>query len=308
MGDPWHELNGYTMRDDPNSWKDHNPALVISTYCHARLTGQELSKRQWELLDGAGEHILAQDETGDGLPRHREFGDSTWDALALEGVSAYSAGLTLAAYRALAELAERFGVPDRAARYDAKLESGRRRFEELLWTGAFYRTDSGGRYREAVMADALIGPYYASLAGLGELLPLQHVRAHLEAAFEHNFTRYEGGEHGALLVSDTEGRRFSPDGAEELQINEVIVGSAWALAAMLQWYGLDAYAQAVSSSMRSVLYERSGLQFRTPAAWDVSATFRAPLNMRPLSIWLLAANAMRTPTDTPTDTPTGGSR
>jgi hypothetical protein len=63
---------------------------------------------------------------------------------------------------------------------------------------------------------------------------------------------------------------------------------------MLQWYGLDAYARALSETLRAVLYERSGLQFRTPAAWDQNGMFRAPLNMRPLSIWLLAANGSQT--------------
>jgi uncharacterized protein (DUF608 family) len=315
MEDPWHELNGYTMRDDPNSWKDHNPALIASFYLHRQLRGRRIESArprggrrteaaEWELLKAAGEHMLSMDETGDGLPRHREFGDSTWDALAFRGVSAYGAGLTLAAYRVLAEVAGDRAEHELQARYEDRLTRGRHTFEELLWSGDFYRTDSEGKYRDAVMSDALIGPYYASRAGLGEILPLDHVRAHLERAFDYNFERYDGGEHGPLLVSDGRSGRFTPDGGEELQINEVIVGSAWLLCGMLEWYGLDAYANAVADVLRRVIYERSGLQFRTPAAWDADGRFRAPMNMRPLAIWWLGANTIG---NTTSNTTGGGS-
>jgi uncharacterized protein (DUF608 family) len=293
MEDPWHELNGYTMRDDPNSWKDHNPALIAALYCHKQLTGSEIDRTEWALMKEAGAHVLAQDERGDGLPRHKEFGDSTWDALALKGASAYSGGLTLAAYRVLAELCARFEGAEAAELYSDRLETGRRAFEELLWSGRFYRTDSEGRYRNAVMGDALIGVYYASLAGLDEILPVERVRSHLETAFEYNLTRYAGGKHGPLLLSDGRETRFTPDGGEELQINEVIVGSAWAFCAMLDWYDLKPQATKLAETLTRVLYEESGLQFRTPAAWDAAGNFRAPMNMRPLAVWLLAANRAR---------------
>lgn len=293
MEDPWHELNGYTMRDDPNSWKDHNPALIVSFYLHKQLRGAPVDATEWDLLKAAGEHTLGDDTEGDGLPRHKEFGDSTWDALAFRGVSAYSAGLTLAAYCVLRSLAEGFGENELRELYSRKLSSGTEVFEKLLWTGAFYRTDSEGRYRETVMSDALLGPYYAALSGLGELLPVERVRSHLSTAFEYNAARYAGGRHGALLVSDGRGERFTPDGGEELQINEVIVGSAWALCAMMEWYGLRDTAGRLGESLRRTLYEDSGLQFRTPAAFDADGAFRAPMNMRPLSVWLLTMNQSR---------------
>ena len=293
MGDPWHELNGYTMRDDPNAWKDHNPALVLAFYCHTQHTGGRIEQSDWELLDAAGRHILSQADAADGLPRHGEFGDSTWDALALRGVSAYSGGLVLAAYRVLSEVASRFGAAERGREYAERAEVATRSFEELLWNGRFYRTDSEGHYREAVMSDALLGPYYASLAGLGESLPVRRVRSHLRTAFDYNLTRYADAAHGPLLLSDGRTARFTPDGGEELQINEVIVGSAWALCGMLDWYGLTEEAGELAATLRDVLYGRSGLQFRTPAAWDAAGFFRAPMNMRPLSIWFLAANRAR---------------
>ncbi|MFP4637867.1 MAG: GH116 family glycosyl hydrolase [Spirochaetaceae bacterium] len=293
MGDPWHELNGYTMRDDPNGWKDHNPALIVAFYLHTRLLRRAVRPAEWELLKTAASWLLDSVDPGDGLPRHREFGDSTWDALAFRGVSAYSGGLTLAAYRVIEEVAAAHGEHELSERCRRLRAAGTRAFDELLWSGSFYRTDSEGRYREAVMADALLGPYYASLAGLTEVLARERIDAHLRAAFDYNVMRYGGGEHGALLVADERAGRFVPDGGEELQVNEVIVGSAWALCAMLQWYGHADRSDALARSLRRIIYGRSGLQFRTPAAWDAEGRFRAPLNMRPLSVWLQAANAFQ---------------
>ncbi|MFP4206788.1 MAG: GH116 family glycosyl hydrolase, partial [Spirochaetaceae bacterium] len=293
MEDPWHELNGYTMRDDPNGWKDHNPALIVAFYLHTRLLRRAVRPTEWELLKTAARWLLDSVDPGDGLPRHREFGDSTWDALAFRGVSAYSGGLTLAAYRVIEEVAAAHGEHELSERCRRLRAAGTRAFDELLWSGSFYRTDSEGRYREAVMADALLGPYYASLAGLTEVLARERIDAHLRAAFDYNVMRYGGGEHGALLVADERAGRFVPDGGEELQVNEVIVGSAWALCAMLQWYGHADRSDALARSLRRIIYGRSGLQFRTPAAWDAEGRFRAPLNMRPLSVWLQAANTFQ---------------
>jgi non-lysosomal glucosylceramidase len=72
-----------------------------------------------------------------------------------------------------------------------------------------------------------------------------------------------------------------------LQVNEVLVGSAWVYVAMLAEYGLHEKARLLADRMVDFQYVRAGLQFRTPAAWDGEGQFRAPLNMRPLSIaWL----------------------
>jgi len=58
---------------------------------------------------------------------------------------------------------------------------------------------------------------------------------------------------------------------------------------MLRHHGLAAEADDVAGSLRDVLYGGTGLQFRTPAAIDRHGRFRAPLNMRPLAAWWLAA-------------------
>lgn len=288
MEDPWHELNGYTMRDDPNVWRDHNPGFIISFFLFHARCGTSPEREEWESVKRAFRFILSHDEDGDGLPEHKEFGDSTWDALAMRGISCFSGGLTLSAYGAISRWAHLFDDKDTLSIAQTLLEKGSKSFEKELWNGRFYRTDSNGAYRDSVMIDGLIGPFYGELAGLGSLLPRDHIRSHLRSAYELNFLGYRDGKFGPLLVSDGSGRRFLPDGGEELQINEVLVGSAWLFTAMLFQYGLKEEAFSVSETLARVLYQESGLQFRTPAAWDGEGNFRAPLNMRPLSSGIIS--------------------
>jgi len=287
MEDPWVSLNGYVMRDDPNVWKDHNPAFIISFYWHRRKTGQDITADEYSRLVRLADFMWAQDSENLGFPRHDEFGDSTWDNLDMRGLSTYAGGLYLAAWAALSQLAGEQTDHDRQHRYSQALSRGQSTLESL-WQGAFYRTNESGKYCNATMADALIGIYYARQAGLGDLIPLERTRQHLRSTFENNARQYHQGRYGPLLVAEPGQYNYGRDGGEELQVNEVIVGSAWILVAMLREYGLMQEAVELASAMVNHQYQNSGLQFRTPAAWDGLGRFRAPLNMRPLSIWWLA--------------------
>jgi uncharacterized protein (DUF608 family) len=249
------------------------------------MSGGEIDEREYGILMRIGRAILESGYLSEGLPVHAEFGDNTWDALQLRGYSSYSGGLSIAAYAVLSALARRYGDEAAAEEYEEYLLKGRELIETRLWNGKFYRTDSEGRYSDCAMTGALMGPFYASLAGVGALLPIEHILSHLGSVYEYNFLGYRDGAFGPLLVNDAASSRFVPDGGEELQINEVIVGSAWLYCGMLKHFGLRREAGQVSASLQSLQYERAGLQFRSPAAWDGEGRFRAPLNMRPLAVW-----------------------
>lgn len=287
MEDPWHLLNGYTMRDDPNNWLDHNPAMIISYYLLSRRCNFEIDEHEWEILTNLADHLQEQDRDNDGLPEHAEFGDTTWDALKFEGVGAFSGGLTIAAHAAMAALAHSFGDEERRIKHERLQQLGVESYEQKLWNGSYYRSTSSGIYAERIMVEALLGPFYARLSGLDSGLPEDHIVSHLEAAYRHNYLAYGDGAVGPLLVASRSEGPMTPDGGEELQINEVLVGAAWAYCAMLYEYGMTGEAAKVATSLVDTLYSRSGLQFRTPAAWDADSQFRAPLNMRPLAVWLL---------------------
>ncbi|MFW5711406.1 MAG: GH116 family glycosyl hydrolase [Spirochaetota bacterium] len=307
MEDPWYELNAYSWRDDPNVWRDHNPGFIVSYYLFRRYAGECITAAEYRILAQAAEYMLGQDSDKDGLPEHSEFGDSTWDALSLSGIGAYSGALAIGALAVMSRLSAEHDSAS-SERYRQLASRAVRSYQKALWNGHYFNSSSEGKYRRAIQADALFGVYLADLAGLrklpdenagpasgarGALLPAAQIRSHLLAVYEYNFRGYKNGRVGPLLVSNPERQSYRRDGGEDLQLDEVIVGSAWAYAAMLDYYGLEREAEAVETALVRTLYEDSGLQFRTPAAWDGEGRFRAPLNMRPLASWFLHLNEVR---------------
>lgn len=285
--DPFVRPNGYALRDDPNTWRDSNPAFVLATAAHHTLLGRPLADDTWRRLADAAE-LVAEQAPDAAVPRHDEFGDSTWDNLGLRGHSTYTAALCAGMWAVLArEAAARGQDPER---YEERLDAARRVLDGL-WTGSHFRAASEGKYVRAVMGDSLMGVYYADVCGTGPVVSRDRVRAHLRAAYEVAHLGYHDGTLGPLLVAERRNQRYEPDGGQELQVNEVIVGSGWLLAAMLTHYRLADEARAVAASLASALYGGSGLQFRTPAAIDADGRFRAPLNMRPLAAWWLLREA-----------------
>lgn len=311
MEDPWHRLNGYQMRDDCNLWKDHNPAFILSLYLERQLSGGaaeaglasaelaaagQFTERDWAALRQAGIFMLEQADPNTGLPLHQEFGDSTWDNLGIRGYASYSAGFTLGALAALARVAEQFDDHELAAEARRRLGPAQAAFTRYLWNGEYYRICDRGKYADCIMGDGVLGIFLAELAGLGDMLdaiPQESLRAHLRACYRYSFLQYRNGSVGPLLVAAPGKTRFLGDGGDELQVNEVLLGSAWACVAMMEYFGLEQEAQEIAAVLVKQTYapERNGLglQYRTPAAIDGEGRFRAPMNMRPLSIWLLEA-------------------
>ena len=65
----------------------------------------------------------------------------------------------------------------------------------------------------------------------------------------------------------------------------MIEGSGLSAVELMQRAVLREEGNAMADAINRTLYERSGLQFRTPAALGAQGTFRAPSNMRPLASW-----------------------
>lgn len=283
--DPWVQLNGYVHRDDPNLWKDHNPAFIIAYYLHKKLINSPITKAQYEILVEIARFTEEQDQEDIGVPRHSDFGDSTWDNLDMQGLSTYASSLCIGAWAVMADLAGKFDQ-EKAVHYQRKLAKAQNTIE-TLWNGKYYKTNDLGKYKNATMTDSLFGVFLAKKAGLGDLIPLEHALSHLKCIYENNLLAYEKGKYGPLLVAEPGRQQYDQDGGEELQVNEVLVGSAWTFTAMLYEYGLQKEADFLAENLRNMIYQGTGLQFRTPAAWDNKGQYRAPMNMRPLAIWLL---------------------
>src|SRR5690606_22239354 len=104
------------------------------------------------------------------------------------GADSLSNSVFFAALRAGAELANHFGESEKAERWLDAARKGAARMDELLWNGEYYQqandslTDEKGRerryqYGTGVLSDQLFGQFLAHVAGLGHVLPADHVRS-----------------------------------------------------------------------------------------------------------------------------------
>jgi len=298
-GDPWHLVNEYNTLRDSNAWKDHNPEFILSLYLHRKYAAASKppTDAEWITLLGLAEFMQAQDRQNEGLPFHDTQGDNTWDALHFTGPSPYSGALTLGAWAALAEWARQRGDTSAAARFCERLKLAQASFDKHFWNGRYYRAATNGEQAEWLLSDALLGLLIADSAGLRDLLPAEKVRSHLTYVAARNWRSFRNGEVGPSLLAPPEG----PIPSGGVQIGEVLVGSARSTAALMRRYGLDAEADGIDDALNHTLYEVSGLQFRTPAAWNAEGNFRAPNNLRPLaswySLWPQAENNVRQPNE-----------
>lgn len=284
-GDPWHVLNDYNLNLDSNRWKDHNPMFLVAVALHTALTrGRPPSTDEWRILQAVAAHMEAQDKDGDGLPEHDTFGDNTWDGVEMSGPAIFSSSLTLAALAAMAELARQVEDEPAQVHYAGRANTAAASFEHHFWNGRYYSNATAGARRDWVFADGLLGILLAKVAGLGDLLPYDHVHGHMRAVYEHNYKGLADGRYGPSLQAPPHGWEGEETG---VQIDEVLVGSAWSCVGLMLRYGLEDEAEEIARTLAGLLYGESGLHFRTPAAWTSNRNYRAPLNMRPLAIWYL---------------------
>ncbi len=283
--DPWHDLNGYQMRDDSNQWLDHVPTNLVSYYLHCKKTGRKIPQEDWVKIKQACYFMLSQQED-DALPHHKAFGDSTWDNLGLKGVCTYTSTAVIAAYHVIIEWAKDFEESELIQVLEAQLDKAYPNFDKHLWTGEYFRACTVGSYENCLMGDSLIWLMYLDMAGIEHRIEKNKIKKHLEAAYKFNYKKH--GFHGPLLICEPERGSFPPDGGDiGLQVNEVLLGSAWTTIALMKYYGLEDEFKDISYDMANYQHKESSLHFRSPAAWDDQKRFRAPLNMRPLAISLL---------------------
>ena len=101
----------------------------------------------------------------------------------------------LAALRAVEAMARRMGETDLGERCRRAFEIGSANLDRMLWNGEFYiqKLDAldAQKYQhgEGCLSDQLLGQLHASLLGLGDLLPADHVKTALKAIHGHNFKR-----------------------------------------------------------------------------------------------------------------------
>jgi non-lysosomal glucosylceramidase len=180
-----------------DSW-DYRPAAdgqlgcVIRLYRDWKLSGSDdLLEEVWEKAVRALDFAFSYwDRDGDCVLDSEQH--NTYD-IEFFGISSMTNSMFLAALRAAEELAEHRGERERARRYRDAFDRGSRSLDSRLWNGEYYAQELAGvdryRYQYGVgcLSDQLLGQYHAHAAGLGYILPEDHVRKAVEAVFRNNF-------------------------------------------------------------------------------------------------------------------------
>jgi len=283
LEDPLLRMNFYRWQDI-NIWKDLNSKFVLQLWRDYIFTGDEsLIHDAWPVVIQALDYLKKFDRDGDGLPEHDDLPDQTYDTWPMKGASAYGGSLWLAALEAAIEMGQLVNDPASVTRYSAWLKASRVAFESKLWNGTYYLYDAGGGpHSDSIMADQLVGQWYADATSLSPIVPADHILSALRTIYNYNVRRFAEGQMGAV-------NGMRPDGTIDTsseQSQEVWTGTTYALAAFMLHQGLVKEAWATAWGVYNVTYDR-GYWFRTPEAYDINSNFRATLYMRPLSIWAM---------------------
>jgi non-lysosomal glucosylceramidase len=133
-----------------------------------------------------------------------------------------------------------------------------------------------------IQADQLAGQWYATMLGLGDLVPREMQRTTLKTIYEHNVLRFGGGDMGAVNGMAVDGTISTNEEGKE-----VWAGINFGYAALLRSEGMNEEAYKTIHGLYHVIYESKGYWFRTPEAWDVTGNFRASMYMRPAGVWAM---------------------
>lgn len=244
---------------------DGQLGAIIRVCREWRLTGDTAWVRElWPAVQKAMQYSLNYwDSDGDLVPDTQQ--SNTYD-IEFYGPNGMMGSLMVAALRACADIADGVGDDSAANKYQDLAETSAANLDRICWNGSFYeqRIDDPDEYRyqfgPGIHSDQLLGQFMAHVAGLGHVLPREHVRSALRAIRRHNFVpRMEdvhtvqrvyalNDEPGLILCSwPNGGRPRFPFGYSD----EVWTGVEYQVAASLIYEGEVADAVTIVDAVRS---------------------------------------------------------
>ena len=283
--DPFVQPNQFSWQDT-NGWKDLNSKYVLMVYRDYFLTGKKdlaFLRYTWPSVQEAMEYLRQYDLDGDGVPESEGNPDQTYDEWVVRGESAYSGGLWLAALRASEEISKALGDSAAAAKYHDLFVKGQASYIKKLWNGEYFRYDTGSEYRNDIQADQLAGQWYATLLGLGEIVPRDMQQRALKKVYDFNVMKFANGEMGAVNGMTADGQLIRRPNNQ--QAEEVWGGTTFAVAALMLADDMKDEAFRSAWGIYHVTWETKGYWFRTPEAWDITGHYRASMYMRVPAIW-----------------------
>jgi len=283
--DPIFQVNQFSWQNTTD-WKDLNSKFVLMVWRDYVFSGRkdtEFLRYTWPAVQESLDYLRKYDHDGDGIPENDGFPDQTYDVWVVRGESAYCGGLWLAALRAADEMAGALGDTQAAAQYKELFSRSQASYIRKLWNGSYFRYDTKSEYRDNIQADQLAGQWYASMTGLGALVPPEMQRSALKKIFDNNVMKFGKGEMGVVNGIGADGAIIRTNE----QVQEVWIGTTFSVAALMLADGLKDEGYHTAWGVYHVVYETKGYWFRTPEAYDDTGNYRASMYMRPAAIWAM---------------------
>jgi non-lysosomal glucosylceramidase len=283
--DPIFQSNQFSWQNTTD-WKDLNSKFVLMIWRDYVFSGKKdtaFLQDTWPTVQESLEYLRKYDHDGDGIPENDGFPDQTYDVWVVRGESAYCGGLWLAAVRAAEEIARTLGDNAAAKKYKELFARSQASFINKLWNGSYFSYDTKSEYRDNIQADQLAGQWYATMTGLGDLVPREMQRSALIKIYDNNVMKFAKGEMGAVNGIAADGSIIRTNE----QVQEVWIGTTFSVAALMLGDEMKDEAYHTAWGVYHVVYETKGYWFRTPEAYDETGNYRASMYMRPAAIWAM---------------------
>lgn len=171
---------------------DGQLGTIVRLYREWRISGDDafMKKCYPHMIRVMDYSIRTWDKDEDGVleqPQH-----VTYDT-EVSGITSMVTSIYIAALLAASSMAKAVGDSILADKYESLALSGAKKLDELTFNGEFYvqKTDDIDavryQYGEGCLSDQLLGQFLAFEAGMGYLLPEEHVKKALKAIVNYNF-------------------------------------------------------------------------------------------------------------------------
>jgi uncharacterized protein (DUF608 family) len=207
-------------------------------------------------LDTDGDGLVNEAPgSAEGFPANQYYDVWPW-----WGTSAYTGSICLAAIHAMEQAATAVSDHAYAARMREVGEKASRTFDDLLWTGAYYRLYNdpvGKRRSDTVLTNALCGQWFAYACGLGDILPRDRVLKHIDTVLRLNAKASPYGAVNGVKPDGSIDQTFAGHSAV------ITIGEVWNFCAMAMHAGRGDEAIALFNSS----YENVALRQKSP--WNI---------------------------------------
>ena len=183
------------LGDDP--WRmipacDGQFGSILRVYREWKLSGDEhFLQTIWPNVIKALEYAIKEWDTDcDGVLDGKMH--VTYD-IEFYGPNTMTNTIYLGAIKGVAEMATHLGDKISAEKYERLYKGAAQKVDQMLWTGEYYiqKLDDVDQYRYqygiGCLSDQLLGQFMSYSAGLGYVLPKEHIKKTLESIYRYNF-------------------------------------------------------------------------------------------------------------------------